>query len=120
MTTKDTIQSYFQALEQKKGWEAYLSEAMIFTSYVSPIRRVMGKAAYLDSTRRFFSMITSMELRELIVEGERACALTRYELQPPAGKAFSSDVAEILTVKDGKIERFRFSFLSKDHPNSIY
>ncbi len=116
MTTRDTMQSYFSALEHKKGWEAYLSDSMIFTSYVSPIRRVMGKAAYLDATKRFFSMITSMELRELIVEGEKACALTRYELRPPAGNAFTSDVAEIFTVKNDKIERFDIYFDNTPFP----
>src|SRR6266850_741596 len=30
---------------------------------------------------------------DLLVDGVKACALTRYELRPPAGPPFSNDVA---------------------------
>jgi ketosteroid isomerase-like protein len=33
-----------------------------------------------------------------------------YELQPPVGPAFSSDVAEIFGVQDGKITSFEIYF----------
>ena len=77
MTTRDAIQSYFESLRAKSGWEVLLAEDMTFTSLVSPIKRVTGKGAYLEATKRFFSMIKAVEIRSIIVEGERACALTR-------------------------------------------
>ena len=48
MTTRDTIQAYFDRLQQKNGWERSLSDAVIFTSYASPGKRVIGRAAYLE------------------------------------------------------------------------
>src|SRR5439155_25242837 len=86
--------------------ETFLSDDLTFTSYTSPIKRVSGRAAYLDATKRFYSMIGSMEVRDLLVDGVKACALTRYELRPPAGPPFSSDVAEVFEVRDGKIVSF--------------
>jgi ketosteroid isomerase-like protein len=37
------------------------------------------------------------------MEGEKACVIVHYELLSPKGNRASSDVAEILRVKDGKI-----------------
>ena len=116
MMTKDTIQGYFASLKQKSGWETFLADGMAFTSFVSPIKQVSGKGAYLESTKRFFSMITAVEIRDLIVEGDRACALTRYELQPPGGPAFDSHVAEVFRVRDGKIASLDIYFDSAPFP----
>jgi hypothetical protein len=63
MTTKDVIQSYFSSLQQKRGWEEFLAEDLVFTSFGSPNKQVRGRAAYLESTKRFFAMIVSVEVR---------------------------------------------------------
>ena len=115
-TTKAVVQGYFKALRQKDGWEAFLANELEFTSFASPNKRLSGKAAYLESTQRFFSMVSSVEVRSLIVDGATACALTRYELQPPRGAAFQSDVAEIFTVHDGKIDTFGIYFDTSPYP----
>jgi ketosteroid isomerase-like protein len=116
MTTKETIEGYFRALRQKKDWEAFLADEMIFTSFTSPLRQINGKAAFLERTKPFYSMIASLEVRDLLVDANRACALTRYELQPPAGPAFTSDVAEVFKVRDGKITSFEIYFDSVPFP----
>ena len=85
MTTQETIQLYFDRLQQKTGWESLLADDMAFTSFTSPIKQVIGRDAYLQATSRFYSMIVRVEVRDMIVDGDRVCALTRYELQPPHG-----------------------------------
>ncbi len=116
MTTRDTIQGYFTSLEQKTSWDSFLSDDVRFTSFTSPNKRVTGKVAYLESTKRFYSMIAALEIRDLLVDGHKACALTRYELQPPGGPAFASDVAEVFEVRDGKISSFDIYFDSSPFP----
>lgn len=116
MTTRDTIQAYFNSLQRKKGWEAFLSDDLSFTSYTSPVKQVTGRATYLEATKRFYSMITSLEVKSLLVEGNKACALTRYELQPPHGSAFESHVAEVFEVRDGTIVSFDIYFDSAPFP----
>ena len=116
MTTKRVIQGYFDSLKQKSGWEAFLADGMAFTSFVTPIKQVAGKSAYLESTSRFFSMITAVEVKDLIVDGDRACALTRYQLQPPGGLAIESHVAEVFKVRDGKISSLEIYFDSAPFP----
>ena len=118
MSTRETVQGYFGALKQSKGWDAFLAEGMMFTSMTSPVKRVTGKAAFLDATRRFYGMIASVTVTRLMVEGSQACALTRYELQPPEGPGFVSEVAEVFSVAGGKIQAFDIYFDSAPFPKS--
>jgi ketosteroid isomerase-like protein len=115
MSTKEIVRRYFEELTRKGNWESLLSDDLAFTSFTSPMKQVTGKAAYLESTKRFFSMITSLEVRDLIVEGTKACALTRYQLQSPVG-SFHSDVAELFTVTDGKIGSLAIYFDTAPFP----
>lgn len=114
--TRQLVQDYFAALAGKQRWEAFLAEALEFIAYTSPVKRLSGKAAYLESTRRFFAMVSAVEVRDLIVDGATACALTRYQLEPPRGAAFQSDVAEILTVRHGEIVSLAIYFDSAAFP----
>jgi len=115
MPTRETVQRYFEELTRKGNWESFLSEDLEFTSFTSPVKHVTGKAAYLESTRRFFSMIKSLEVRDLIIEGTKACALTRYQLPSPAG-SLHSDVAELFTVTDDRIRSLSIYFDSAPFP----
>jgi ketosteroid isomerase-like protein len=117
MATKDVVQRYFDCLKAKRGWEAFLADDMEFTSFTSPIKRVTGRGAYLEATKRFYSMIKTLEIQgPIIVDGERACVLTRYELQPPAGLVFESHVAEVFEARNDKIQSFNIYFDSAPFP----
>jgi len=116
MTTRETIEAYFHRLEAGGGWQNLLDEAMEFTSFTSPVKQVAGRAAFLEATKRFYSMIHSVQVRELIVMDGRACALTRYGLRAPDGRDFGSDVAEIFSVQGGKITSFAIYFDPAPYP----
>jgi limonene-1,2-epoxide hydrolase len=116
MTTRDTIQGYFDSLKQKGTWGDFLADEMMFTSFTTPIKRVTGKDAYLEATKRFYSMINALDIKGILVEGARACVLTRYELRPPGGPAFESHVAEVFEVEDGKIKALGIYFDSAPFP----
>lgn len=115
VTTRNIIESYFKALEDRKGWDSLLTDDVVFSSFTIPNKQIAGKHAYIDATRRFFSMIQSFEVRGLIVEGSKACALTRYQLQGPHG-VFQSDVAEIYSVRGEKIDSLGIYFDSAPFP----
>ena len=117
METRATIERYYEALRSKSEWDALFADDVIFTSFTSPTRQINDRRAFVEGTKRFYSMIVSFELRELIVDGDKACGLTRYELQAPNGSPrFSSDVAEIFVVKDGKIASFGIYFDTAPYP----
>lgn len=115
MSTKSVIESYFKALQEKKAWGPFLADDVAFTSFAIPNRRIDGKPQYIEATKRFYATIQSFELRDLLVEGSKGCALTRYQLKGPAG-VFQSDVAEIFTVRDGKIASLGIYFDSAPFP----
>lgn len=117
MTTRATIQGYFDHLRQRSGWDGFLADNIVFTSLTSPTKTVTGKASYLDATRRFYASIAEFELRDFFVDGDRACVFTRYTIQPPNGSpAFASDVAEHFVVRDGLIDAFTICFDTAPYP----
>jgi uncharacterized protein YndB with AHSA1/START domain/ketosteroid isomerase-like protein len=110
MTTRDTVRAYFAKLEQRTDWPSLFSDDVTFASVTSPIKRVSGRDAFVESTRRFYSMIKAVKVQDLVVEGERACALTQYDLEPAGRPPFTSHVAEIFGVRGGKITSFEIYF----------
>ena len=117
MTTRATIERYYEALRNRSDWDTSFADDVVFTSFTSPIRQTSDRRAFVEGTKRFYSMIVSFELRELIIDGDKACGLTRYVLQAPnAGPRFSSDVAEIFVVKAGKIASFAIYFDTAPYP----
>jgi ketosteroid isomerase-like protein len=115
-TTRKTVAGYFDRLQTKSGWDALLSEDLDFTQFTSPVRRTKGKDAYLDTTRRFYASVVSLEVKALLVEGTRACAFTEYQIQAPGVSAFSTHVAEVFEVNDGQIAAFQIYFDSAGFP----
>src|SRR5438067_1923953 len=119
MTTLETVQLYYDRLGQRAGWEELFADELLFTSLTSPVKRLDGKGSFLQATRRFYGSIGSLEVRELVVEGDHACALVRYEVRPPTGgPAFESHVAEFFMVKDERIATFSICFDTAPYPKS--
>ena len=116
MSTRTIIDEYFRRLKQKSDWSGCLADDMAFTSFTAPNKRVEGRAAYLEATDRFYSTIVAVTVRDLLVDGAKACALTHYDLQAPGAPAFSTDVAEVFQVLDGKIVSFDIYFDSAPFP----
>ncbi|HEV8215948.1 MAG TPA: nuclear transport factor 2 family protein [Gemmatimonadaceae bacterium] len=115
LNTRSTVEHYFEQLKAKGSWETSLADDVVFNNYASPAKEVRGKAAYLESTKRFYGSIQSMEVRQLTVDGDRAVALTRYQLRGPTGD-FTSDVAEAFGVSNGKIDSFGIYFDTAPFP----
>jgi hypothetical protein len=68
MTTRDTIQGYFDSLKRKGAWDKFLADDMQFSRFTSPVKRIAGKGAYLEATKGFYSMIIDVELKGVIVD----------------------------------------------------
>ena len=116
MATREVIQAYFDSLKADRGWEDYLSEQIRFTNFGSPVTRTRGKGPCVELLKRFYSMVRTIEIEGILVDGDKACVLTRYELQPPVGPGFESHIAELLEVGGDKIESFGIYFDSAPYP----
>lgn len=99
MSTKEFLLAYFEAIH-KGGWQDLVADDFVFVN--SNLDRVgHGKAAYLDGAGRFFRSTTAVEVRSLLIDGDRAAVLARYSIRSPRGHVGVCDVAEFLTT-DGK------------------
>lgn len=118
MNTRETVQHYFDLLSERGAWQTMLADDLEFSMLTAPAKQVSGKPAYLDATRRFYASIGSLAVRELIVDGDRACGLTRYQIQTPTGDSFESYVAEFFTVRDGRITSLSICFDTAPYPKT--
>jgi len=117
MSTRETIDHYFKALESRGAWQDAFSEDVRFTSFISPVREMNGRDAFVEGTKRFYGSIESVEVRELLVDGDRAVALTRYVIRRLGDKpGFRSDVAEVFRVRDSRIVSFGIYFDTAPYP----
>ena len=110
------VEAYFSALRDRRGWERLLADDIVFTSHTSPVRRRSGRTTMVEATKRFYATIETVDVQQMLVDGDRVVVLTRYSLRPPAGETFSSDVAEVFEVRDGAIASFDIYFDSAPYP----
>jgi len=110
MTTRETILSYFAALAAGGGWQDHFAPDASFSSYSTPSKEERGRDAFLDSTRGFYRMIDTVDVLELVTDGDAAGVRTRYRLRPPGREPFTSDVAEFFTVVDGRVASLAIYF----------
>jgi ketosteroid isomerase-like protein len=102
MNTQETIKGYYAGIQRKSGWQAFVSDNIEFDG--TGVTATKGKDAFVEGNNQFLRAVKTSQVKEMIVEGEKACVIVHYELLSPKGNSASSDVAEILVVKDGKIE----------------
>lgn len=116
MTTRQTIDNYFTALTTGNGWQDHLADQVEFINHSAPVTHVTGRDAYVESTQGFYAMAETVDVQEIMIDGNRACVLTRYRLQPPVSDPFISDIAEVFTVDEGKIQSLAIYFDSAPFP----
>ena len=99
-STKEIIATYYDQISQKGDWQSLISDDITFTSLG---KITTTKKAYVEATTRFLQVVKSLKINEFIVEGNKACITVEYQLQSPKGNTASCEVAEVLMVKDDKI-----------------
>jgi ketosteroid isomerase-like protein len=98
--TKETVLKYYDGVARKEGWQQLVSDDI---AYMSPAFNANTKTAYIEAAAGFFKMVKELNVKELVTEGDKAFALVHYDLVSPKGKTGICDVAELFSVKDGKI-----------------
>ena len=101
MTTKEIVQNYFTALNEKKDWESFIADSIVFTS---PSGKTTSKESYVKATTNFLRFVKLVKINKLIVEGYNASVIAHYRLQGPNGVTSESKIAEIFEVKNNKIK----------------
>jgi ketosteroid isomerase-like protein len=112
MTTQDLLDTYYAGFKRKSGWDSTLADDFQFVggNNMTKPDPMVGKAAYQDLVGRFSRIYTAMRVKDLVVAGDRAFALTNYDYILPNGKSTSGDVVEVWKVKDGKLAALTIYF----------
>ncbi len=103
---KNLLKQYYDGLANKGDWHSMLSENILLTGTIA--KESIGKENFVNNN--FFKMVRSLKVKNMIVENDGACAVVHYDLLSPKGKSFTSDVAEIWKVKNGKLESLEIYF----------
>lgn len=110
-TTKELLETYYQGFAKKQGWEDVIAEDFSYTGgdmmQTTPIN---GKSGYIEIIQRFSRVFQSMHVKEMIVEGDKACVIGNYDFHFPGGEKINGDVTEIWTAKNGKLNSLRIFF----------
>jgi ketosteroid isomerase-like protein len=114
-TTQATIKGYYEGIQRKSGWQAFVADDIAFDG--TGVTATKGKEPFVKANNQFLMAVKSSQVKQIIVEGEKACVIVHYELLSPKGNSDSSDVAEILVVKDGKIASSTIYFDTTDFNN---
>jgi len=110
MSTKDIVQSYYKSLEEKNDtWKDLYSEDAVFSD-ASQLLLANGKKTVLQAFIPFLKGVAGIKIKQLIIEGENACAIISYDYVNPKKERMSQDVAEIWEVKNGKLTKLTIYF----------
>lgn len=110
MATRDLVQSYYDSLSQKNDrWQNLYSNDAIFSD-ASQSLNGKGKGAVIQSFVPFLKGVEGVKVRQMIVEGEKACAVVGYNYVNPKGQKMQQDVAEVWETKDGKLAKLTIYF----------
>ena len=111
MTTKELLETYYNAFAQKQGWETVISDDFKFVGGdMTKTDPIIGKQAYVDVIKRFSRLFQSMRVKEMIIDGDKACVIGNYDYAFPNGKNINGDVAEIWKIKNDKLAELTIFF----------
>lgn len=110
MPTKELVQNYYRSLSQKDDhWQHLYSEDAVFSD-ASLSLLAKGKAAVIQSFVPFLKSVSSVEVKQLIADGEYACAIVAYVYVNQKGEKLSQDVAEVWRVKNNQLAALTIYF----------
>jgi ketosteroid isomerase-like protein len=110
MTTPDIIRHFYDSLADKTdGWQRDLAADVVFAD-ASKRLHAEGRAAFIQSFSGFLRAVERVEVRQLIVDGNDAAAVVRYDYVSPTGAKLRQDDAEIWKIVDGKVTALTIYF----------
>ncbi|AYB31518.1 nuclear transport factor 2 family protein [Chryseolinea soli] len=111
MTTKELLDTYYKGFAKKQGWEVTIADDFKFIGGdMTKTDPIVGKQAYLEIIKRFSALFTDMRPKEIFTSEEGAFVLANYDYVFPNGKSINANVAELWSVKNGKLDALTIFF----------
>jgi ketosteroid isomerase-like protein len=110
MSVREVVQRFYESLAQKTdAWQQDVAEDVVFAD-ASKALHAEGREAFIQSFTPFLRTVERVQLQQLIVEGDNACAVVSYDYVSPSGGRLHQDDAEVWKVVAGKIAALTIYF----------
>ncbi|MDH5692508.1 MAG: nuclear transport factor 2 family protein [Gammaproteobacteria bacterium] len=107
-TAEQVWQDYMVAVKNGGNrWQELLNDSVSFTG---PLVQLYGKDEFVKMTGDFFKMISNYEIERTLSGGDAIAVEAKISVNSPTGKQVLMDVAELYTVKDGKIQAVKMYY----------
>jgi ketosteroid isomerase-like protein len=112
MTSEELLDSYYQGLARKTGWDSVLAEDFEFVGghNMTKPAPTIGKSAYQTVIDRFSRIFGAMRVKYRLVAKDRAYVLANYDYAFPNGRSANGDVLEVWKIRDGKLAALTIFF----------
>lgn len=110
-TTKQLFETYYKGFSEKTNWESVIADDFQYIGGdMTKTEPLVGKPAYVEVIKRFSRVFTAMRVKEMIIQGEKACVIGNYDLKFPNGEKINGNVVELWTAKNGKLQSLTIYF----------
>jgi ketosteroid isomerase-like protein len=110
MSTQDVINSFYNSVRSKDDrWQQLWAEDAVFAD-AARILDARGKEAVIKSFTPFIQGVAGLKVKDMILEGEKACFIISYTYVNAKQENMNQDVAEVWEVRDGKLAKLTIYF----------
>ncbi|MHA4738198.1 nuclear transport factor 2 family protein [Dyadobacter sp. MSC1_007] len=111
LETKQLLETYYKGFAEKRNWESVIADDFQYIGGdMTNHTPIVGKQAYMEIIKRFSQRFEAMRVEQMIIDGEKACVIGNYDFQFPNGTKINGNVAELWTVKHGKLNSLTLYF----------
>ena len=108
---KKLLEIYYKGFAEKANQESVIADDFQHVGGdMTKKDPLIGKQAYLDVIKRFSQVFTSMQVKEMIIQGNNACVIGNYDFKFPNGQELHGNVAELWTAKNEKLQSLTIYF----------
>lgn len=108
-TTKEIVKHFYDTKKPGNNeWQSILSDEVTFKGTGMP--SLQGKKSVIEITEDLLTRLESSEIKQMFAEGDTACVLNNYHLVLSNGERFVLETAEIVGVKNGRVNSFDVYF----------
>lgn len=111
MKTKELLEQYYQGLKGNVDWPSLLADDFHFIGGdMTKPEPMVGRDAYVRVLQRLEPLFSKVTVDQQFIEGDRAFVLATYLWTFPKGVEQKGSVAELWSVKDGKLKSLTIFF----------
>jgi len=108
---KELLETYYKGFAEKANWESVIADDFRYVGGdMTKTEPLVGKHSYIEVIKRFSQVFTAMRVKEMIIQGDKACVIGNYDFKFPNGQEINGNVAELWTAQNNKLQSLTIYF----------